>query len=428
MLKLQPGWGWRQFSLFFLIPGAVILGACSAVNDNALLTPAPLPAIASTFTPVPFTPLPNFPAGQFGPTSISSELTGGGSARLGPILSKWSVEYKKIGPNVKLNYQITNSGGGRSGFLGTPVATTTALPKPTSPLDFGASDVTFKSQELLDAAGKGEIVHLPVMLGAVAVAYRLDGFKGEFRLSGPTLARIFLGETNNWNDPQILSDNPGVTLPNKPIIVVIRSRTGSGSGTTELFSRYLSEFIDNKKMQKIGVGGQVNWPNFNQKEGNDGTAVANIIAGQDGTIGYVDQEVAEERGLNYASLRNQAGRYIRPTPEALTAAAQGISISDDFRTFIISGQGDTAYPVAGFAWLVVWKDLAKMPSPSLEKAQALANFLWWGFHEGQRRENLPPFFASLPTSLIQKLEGRLVNTGDNRALTYNGKPVLTLPN
>ncbi len=413
--------------LILLTLTTVMLVACGDALSSGVTATA-LPALALTYTPVPSTPLPNYPSNLFGPTNLAAELTGGGSTRLDQVYPKWFTEYKKVAPNVKINYQATNSGSGRAALLGTPIPTTTAIAKTVSPLDFAGSDVTYNGKELqaIDATGKGELVHIPLIIGAVVVTYRLDGYDGEVNLSGTTIARIFLGEIKTWNDAAITADNGGKALPSKPIVVVIRRRTSSGSGTSEIFSRYLSQ-ISADVRDKVPPGSQLNWPQFGQLEGDDGTAVAAIVAGRDGSLGYVDQEVAEAKKLKYANIRNQTGRYIQPTPEALTAAAEGVSIPDDFRTFVINAQGPTAYPLAGFTWVIAWKDFANMPAASSEKAQALANFLWWGLHDGQRRENLPAYFAPLPTQLIQRLESRFINSDPKKVFLFKGQPLLSAP-
>lgn len=416
--------------LAVLMFGAALLSACGEVSLSAGTAPSPLPSLAPTNTPVPPTPLPNRAPDLFGSTNVTAELTGGGSTRLGPVYGKWFEEYKKIAPNVKLTYQSTNSGNGRNALLGTPVPTTTAIPKPVSPLDFAGSDVTFNGTELqkIDASGKGELVHMPVMLGAVVLTYRIDGLSKDrpIRLSGPTIARIFMGDIKNWNDPALTTDNGGAVLPAKPIKVVIRTRSSSGSGTSEIFSRYLSQ-IDNTVREKVGAGSQLNWPQFGQLEEPDGTATANRVKATDGAIGYVDQEVAGGLELPYALIRNSTGRYIEATPTTVTAAAEGVSIPDDFRTFIINAQGENAYPLVGFTWAIVWKDFSNMPASSPEKAQALANFLWWGLHLGQSRENLPAYFAPLPTSLVQRLETRFVNSDPKKVFLFKGQPVFNAP-
>ncbi len=412
--------------------GALLLVAC---GDSAPpLTPVALSALNPTQTPVPATPLPNNNPAAFGATTITAELVGGGSTLGEPVYTKWLAEYKKVAPNIKITYQATGSGNGRSAFLGTPVAATGNSGRVISPSDFAGSDATFNGSQFVDVTAKGEVVHIPTVLGAVVVSYRLDGYTRELRLSGPTLAKIFLGDIKTWNDPAITAENGNVVVSTKPISVVIRTRTAS-SGTSEIFSRYLSavstDFRDRVIVANTDPAAQSSlfsrpkWPALSQLEGDSNDTVASAISGRDGTIGYLDQGAADEKKLPYASMRNNTGRFIAPTVDSVTAAAQGVSIPDDFRVFVVNPDGETAYPIAGFTWLIVWKDAKNMPNASKEKAQAMVNFLWWGLHDGQK--NLPSGFAPLPSSLIPRLESVFVNNDQNKVFRFQGQPIFTAP-
>jgi phosphate transport system substrate-binding protein len=364
--------------------------------------------------------LPNYAATQFGSTNVTAELNASGSTFAEPIYTKWFPLYKTAAPNVKINYQATGSGNGRAAFLGTPVSIT---PIPKVPSDFADSDAAFTAQQLADSKIKNEIVHIPLALGGVAVAYHIDGLSTQLRLAGTTLANIFLGNITNWNDAAIAADNPGIALPNKPIRIVIRSRTTS-SGTTEIFTRYLS-VVSADFRTKVGPGGAPKWLDKNQLEGADNDAIAALISQNDGAVGYVDLNSALDKKLAMASIRNVAGRYISPSVDSVTAAAQGISIPDDFRIFVVNAEGEGAYPIAGFTWLITWKDLTNMPGSNPDKANAMANFMWWAIHTGQ--DNLPNGFARLPASLTPRLEALFVNSDSNKVFKFNKAPIFQVP-
>ncbi|NWJ98942.1 MAG: phosphate ABC transporter substrate-binding protein PstS [Chloroflexi bacterium] len=410
--------------ILIIVALCLLLTACTNSSTPGVTTPTPLAALAPTTLPLAATALPKYSPNLFGTTELTASLTGGGSTRIAATFEQWLAQYKKQAPNIKINFESTNSGNGLTAFQGTPLPLTTAGIKPTAPLDFAGSDVPFNGTQLVGLKGKGELIHLPVLVGAVVVIYHLDNFQGELKLSGSNLAKIFLGQIKDWSDPAITSDNGGIALPAKPITVAIRNRTSTGSGTSEIFSRYLA-LISPEVRDKVGAGSQLNWPQFGQLEGADGTAVANLVSNKDGAIGYVDQEVADAKNLSYASLRNYNGNYTRPIPRTLTSAAQGISVPDDFRTFIIDPHGSEAYPLVGFSWLIVWKDFANMPGATLEKAQGLAYFLWWGLHSGQQRENLPKSFGALPSGLVERLESRFINSDPSKVFQFNGQPLLT---
>ncbi|MEI6043671.1 MAG: phosphate ABC transporter substrate-binding protein PstS [Chloroflexota bacterium] len=429
MLKLSGITTTKWVSLFIIgLVGATLLAACGN-NLGSNITPTALPTAFVTTAPFPATPLPNYSPGLFGTTSVTAELTGSGSTFAEPVYTKWFAAYKNIAPNVKLNYQAIGSGSGRSVFLGTPVTIANSTIKPTTPSDFAGSDAAFTGSQLATAVSgvnskvSSEIVHIPTVVGGVTVSYRLDSYNRELRLSGSTLARIFLGDIKDWSHSDITRDN-GAALPSKPIVVVVRSRTSSG--TSEIFTRYLSA-VDATFRDKVGPSSSPNWPDLKQVQGESNEEVAAKIKAQDGTIGYVDQGAAEQNGLSYASIRNQSGRYIRPTIDSVTAAAEGASIPDDFRTFVVNGEGANVYPIAGFTWLIVWKDFSRIPNPSPEKAQALANFLWWAINDGQRPENLPSGYAPLPASLLPRLQSHFVNSDPSKVFQFEGKPLFQAP-
>lgn len=406
---------------------ALSLAACGQAGDGSeeLVQSKALPTLPATITPIPPTAIPNYAPGQFGATSINAQLVGGGSTRLQFLTEKWFTQYQKVAPNLKISYQSTNSGNGQSAFLGTPVPQGSYTFVPASPLDFAASDFTFSSAQLSELSQKGEVVHLPILVGAVVVTYRLDGFQSQLKLSPATISKIFLGQIKNWNDPEIQAENMA-TLPNKAITVVIRDRNVGGSGTNELFSRYLSS-VNDEIRTKVGIGTKLNWPQFGQKEGTNGAAVATIVKDTDGAIGFVDQEQADAVQIKYALLRNRNGQYIAPTPQSLTQAADSAAIPDDFRAFILDPVGATSYPIAGFTWIAVWKDLSNMPNATPERAQALLHFLWWALHDGQSAENFPANFAPLPKTLVQRMEGLFVNSNAQKVIKFNKQPVFTLP-
>src|SRR5512136_2951191 len=143
-------------------------------------------------------------------------INGAGATFPYPLYSKWFSEYAKIDPTVKFNYQSIGSGGGIKQITAQTV-------------DFGASDKYLTDEELKAAPGK--LLHIPTVMGAVVVIYELPGVGKGLKLRSEDVADIFLGKITKWNDPRIADDNPGIKLPDKPIIVVHRS-DGSGTSTS----------------------------------------------------------------------------------------------------------------------------------------------------------------------------------------------------
>ena len=161
--------------------------------------------------------------------SMQADLLGAGASFPAPIYQEWIGEYRGVEPGVEINYQSIGSGGGVEQFIGQQT-------------DFGASDAFLKDDEIADAQGaRGcDPIHIPTVFGAVAVAYNVEGLDS-LTLSGPVLADIMLGSITKWNDSAIAELNPDVTMPDEDIIVAHRS---DGSGTTSIFTTYLSSVSD----------------------------------------------------------------------------------------------------------------------------------------------------------------------------------------
>ncbi len=320
----------------------------------------------------------------------AKRLNGGGSTFVYPMMSTWGDEYKKS-KNVEVNYQSIGSGGG--------IQQMTA-----KTFDFGCTDSPMNQEQLDKVKQNGsEAVHIPLVMGAVVPAYTLKDVKESLVFSGPVLADIYLGKIKKWNDPALKELNPGMDLPDLEIVVVHRS---DGSGTTYIFVDYLSKVSPEWK-QKVGVGTSVNWPCGIGQKGNE--AVARQTKQTEGGIGYIELTYALQAGINYGSVKNKAGKTIKPSLESVTAAANGSlsSIPDDLRYSITDAPGEDAYPISGTVWAVIY---GKLPS---DKGQAVIDFLRWVTHEGQE-QTAALHYARLPEGLIKKLEKKLelVKVGD----------------
>lgn len=320
--------------VLFLLLGTVGLAACGGDED---VTPGQL---------------------QAGGAEGAVTLTGAGATFPYPIYSKWFAVYGQENP-VRVQYGSIGSGGGiRQITEGT--------------VDFGASDAPMTEEEM---AAAPDILHLPTVLGAVAVSYNLPGVEQPVRLTGDVLAQIFTGEITKWNAPAIQQLNPGVSLPSEDILVVYRS---DGSGTTYVFTDYLSE-VSPEFRQEVGTGKAVKWPVGLGAKGNEG--VAGQVKQTPGAIGYVELAYAKETGLPVAAIRNQAGEFVEPSVEATTAAAAGVAESlspdTDFRVSIVNPEGAGAYPIASWTYLLVREQMA-----DCGKARALANLVTWALAQG----------------------------------------------
>ena len=306
-------------------------------------------------------------------------INGAGATFPYPLYSKWFSEYAKIDPSVKFNYQSIGSGGGIKQITAQTV-------------DFGASDKFLSDEELKAAPGK--LLHIPTVMGAVVVTYNLPGVPKGLKLNSEDVANIFLGKITKWNDKRIADDNPGVSLPDKAIIVVHRS---DGSGTTSIFTDYLSG-VNGEWAQKVGKGASVKWPVGLGGKGNEG--VAGQIKTTQYTIGYVELAYAFENKLPFATLKNKAGSWVEPSIQTTSAAAAAAvkHMPADYRISLVNQPAKDAYPIAGFTWLLVYQN-----QKDKTKGKKLVEFLNWSLHKGQKMA-APMLYAPLPESVLKMVE------------------------
>jgi phosphate transport system substrate-binding protein len=312
-------------------------------------------------------------------TRAETLINGAGATFPYPLYSKWFSEYAKIDPSVKFNYQSIGSGGGIKQITAQTV-------------DFGASDKFLSDDELKAAPGK--IIHIPTVMGAVVVTYNLPGVARGLKLSSEDVADIYLGKITKWSDKRITDDNPGVKLPDQPIIVVHRS---DGSGTTSIFTDYLSG-VSAEWLQKVGKGASVKWPVGLGGKGNEG--VAGQIKTTQYTIGYVELAYAFENKLPYAFLKNKAGAFIEPSIKSTSAAAAAAAkhMPADYRISLVNQPGKDAYPIVGFTWLLVYEQ-QKDPV----KGKKCVEFLNWSMKKGQKMAGAL-LYAPLPENVEKMVE------------------------
>ncbi|MFL5607872.1 MAG: phosphate ABC transporter substrate-binding protein PstS [Gemmatimonadaceae bacterium] len=319
-----------------------------------------------------------------GSTSSGADLTGAGATFPYPIYSKWFSDYAaKTG--VKINYQSIGSGGGIR-----------QLSEQT--VDFGATDAPMSDAELAKAKG-GPIMHIPTVLGAVAVTYNLAQVTQPLKLTGDVLASIYQGQITKWNDARIASLNPGVALPATDLLVVHRS---DGSGTSYVFTDYLAA-VSPAWAAKPGRGKEVQWPAGLGAKGNEG--VAGQVKQTPGAIGYVELAYATQNKLATAQLRNAGGEFVAPSIRSATAAAAGaagtLPANTDYRVSIVNANGMGAYPISSFTWIIAYQK-----QPDAAKGKKLVDFLRWALTDGQALAG-PLDYAPLPENMRTALVTRL---------------------
>ncbi len=331
-----------------------------------------------------------------GPTCPSTNtLNAAGSTLVNPLFSKMFTELPNAKCGTQVNYQAVGSGAGINDLL-------------TGVVDFGATDAPMTDAQLAQST-KGNILHIPVTIGAVAISYNLSGVSGHLNFTGPVIANIFLGTVKFWDDPSITALNTHVSLPHQSITVVHRS---DGSGTSSIFTHYLS-VVSPEWSSKVGAGTTVNWPTGVGAKGNSGVAAQ--VKSTAGSIGYNELAYVLTNTIQYAALQNKNGKYVLPSLASAAAAAQNITtFPADLRFYFVTAPGDATYPVTGFAWTIVYQTQI-----NADKGQAIANTMWWIIHDGQQY-SAPLSYVPLPQNIVAKGEAQIKLMKCGSSACYTG--------
>jgi phosphate transport system substrate-binding protein len=386
-----------------LLAVACTSAATSSPSASSADSPAPsesttAPTAAVSEVPATGAPASQAPGGSTGPIptppSANVTLQGSGATFPAPLYETWFETYSGLYPNIRIDYQAVGSGAGIK-----------AIQEQT--VDFGATDAAMKDSEIALLPSGKKIVHVPTALGAVVVIFNLPGVTS-LNLDAQNVADIFLGNITNWNDPTIAANNPGVALPDKPVLVVHRS---DGSGTTNAFTTYLAT-VSPDWNTKVGMGKEVNWPVGIGAKGNDG--VAGGVQQNDGAVGYVELNYAAQAGIPSASLKNADGNFVPGSTAATTAAAESVAAefpADARQAPIINGPGPDTYPIASYTYLLVYQE-----QTDATKGQALVAFIAWALTDGQSAEEALGY-APLPASVQQQALASL------HTITTGGTPI-----
>jgi phosphate transport system substrate-binding protein len=286
----------------------------------------------------------------------AQDVTGAGATFPAPLYAKWADAYNKA-TNVRINYQSVGSGAGLRQIRGKTV-------------DFGASDMPLTDAEL----AKDGLVQFPTVIGGVVPVINVKGIApGQLRLTGQVLGDIYLGKITKWNDAAIVALNPGVPLPDSAIAVV---RRADGSGTTFLFSNYLSK-VNPEWKAKVGEGTAVNWPTGAGGKGNEG--VAAFVQRLPNSIGYVEYSYAKSNKMSFVQMRNQAGNFVAPDDLTFKAAAAGADWSKSFYQILTEQPGKDAWPLTGATFIMMQKAQDK----PVQATNSL-KFFDWAFASGDK--------------------------------------------
>lgn len=325
--------------------------------------------------------------------SDDNTIMGAGSSFDNPLFSKMFAEYNKQN-GLKVNYQSIGSGGGIQQLTNKTV-------------DFGASDAPLTDDQATKMGAPA--IHIPITAGAVVISYNLPDVKDTLMLTPAVIADIFLGKITKWNDPKIAEANKNVKLPATPIVVAHRA---DNSGTTNIFTTYLSKVSDEWNT-KVGKGSGVNWPVGLGGKGNEG--VAGTIKQTPGAIGYIELAYANQNNMPYAKVQNKSGNFITPGIASVTAAAN-IQIPADGKVSLTNTDAADGYPISGLSWVLIYKE-QNYNSRSQDRASKMVKLLWWAIHDGQQYGG-PLSYAPLSPAAVTVGENLL------KSATFNGKPIM----
>ncbi len=291
-------------------------------------------------------------------TSLAVNITGAGATFPYPVYAKWAEAYKAA-TGAEMNYQSIGSGGGIKQIKSKTV-------------DFGASDAPMKPEELALLG----LTQFPTVIGGVVPVINVEGIApGQMKLTGETLAAIYLGKITKWNDPRIAADNNGVKLPDQAVTVVHRS---DGSGTSFIYTTYLSQ-ISTDWLRGVGAGTAVQWPVGTGGKGNEG--VASYVQRIKGAIGYVEYAYALQNKMTHVQLKNRDGYFVNPEADNFKAAAANAKwdASKGFYEILTNEPGKDSWPISGATFILVYKIQEKS-----ENAQAVLKFFDWSYSNGNK--------------------------------------------
>ncbi len=312
-------------------------------------------------------------------------INGAGSTFVSPLVSTWTPALGTAF-DYTIQYSAIGSGGGIQAITNRSV-------------DFGASDAPLTTDQLTACNG---CVQIPWALAGTAISYNVPGITPasaavHLNLSGGVIAKIYMGQITNWNDPAIKALNPKATMPDLKITPVYR--TGN-SGTTYNFTDYMSSVSSAWKAQ-IGTGQSVNWPAGTGASGSAG--VTGVVANTPGAMCYVDTAFALSNHLHFAAIQNAAGKFIYPSIRNVAAAGATITkvpAGNELHIVNPPKTSPTAYPIATYTYIIL-----PLKTPN---ATALRKMVFWALTTGQQTKYTAKlWFAPIPKVVLMAAEKTL---------------------
>lgn len=309
------------------------------------------------------------------------KLQGAGASFPAPLYNRWFKEYSSAHQNILVDYQSVGSGNGVKSVIDHTV-------------DFGASDAAMKPEDMSKVQGGVQL--FPMTAGSIVLGYNLKGVDN-LRLSRKAYAGIFLGKVKRWNDPAVAAANPGVTLPDLPINVVVRA---DGSGTSFVFSKHLST-VSGEFNKSVGANTMPNWSVGTKSKGNEGVTASLMTT--PGAIGYIEYGYAKTQKVPFAILENKSGKYVTANTASGQAGLASAALSDDLIAWASDPDAPDAYPIVTYTWLICYKKYSDK-----SKQQALRDLIQYGLTDGQKEaESLG--YIPLPDSVVAKASAAVQN-------------------
>jgi phosphate transport system substrate-binding protein len=346
---------------------ALSLAACSSSSNNGS------PSSSSS------------PSSSGSTANLSGTLNASGSTFQLTFQQAAIASFKSVQSGMTVNY-----GGGGSGKGITDLA--------SGVVNYAGSDSPISTAQKPSFKGK-TVLYFPVVIGPITMSYNLSGLSKPLQLSAPVIAQIFEGKITTWNNSAIKADNPGVTLPSTPITLAVRS---DSSGTTNNFSKFLSKGAGSA--WTLGTGSIIKWPST-ARAGSGNGGVAQIVKSTPGAIGYVDYATAKASGLTSASIKNQAGSYVAPSPTSASAAASQVTVKPDLTFSAIWAPGASSYPITYQSWDLVYEKQASATTAKLLQA-------WIGYLIGSGQSLLSNLgYAPVPSNIDTMAKAQVSKIG-----------------
>jgi phosphate transport system substrate-binding protein len=332
---------------------ALTLAACSSSPSSSPSTTSTRQTTATTAASASLASLESK-----APTS-SVALQETGSSLLYPLFNLWVAGAVKKFPDISVTTASTGSGTGFSAAA-------------TGTVQIGASDAYLSSTQSSAYPG---LMNVPLAISSQFVAYNLPEISGHLKLTGKLLSAIYQGQVTSWNSPEIKSLNPGVNLPDIPIVTVHRS---DSSGDTFLFTSFLSATDPSGWGAKYSYNTSMQFPNVPGAEGAEkNSGMLSACEAAKGCIAYIGVSYLKKAlaaGLGEAELQNKSGNFELPTPSAISAEAAGYaSLTPATGTIsMIYGPAADGYPIVNYEYAMV-----QSKQSSTQIAGAVQAFLAW---------------------------------------------------